>query len=62
VIQENIEVPDMEKRGPARKGEKWGGAEGDARRILNLTDGSEKPLGNGTRWSSRRAAARSRSG
>ena len=27
------------------EGEKWGGAEGDARRILNLTDGSEKPLG-----------------
>ena len=44
-IQENIEVPDMEKRRPREKGEKWGGAEGDARRILNLTDGSEKPLG-----------------
>lgn len=24
---------------------KWGGAEGDARRILNLTDNSENPLG-----------------
>jgi hypothetical protein len=45
VIQENIEVPDMEKRRPREKGEKWGGSEGDARRILNLTDGSEKPLG-----------------
>jgi hypothetical protein len=45
VIQENIEVPDMEKRRPRKEGEKWGGAEGDARRILNLTDGSEKPLG-----------------
>jgi hypothetical protein len=45
VIQENIEVPDMEKRRPRAPGEKWGGAEGDARRILNLTDGSEKPLG-----------------
>jgi hypothetical protein len=45
VIQENIEVPDMEKRRPRAPGEKWGGAEGDARRILNLTNGSEKPLG-----------------
>jgi hypothetical protein len=44
-IQENIEVPDMEKRRPREPGQKWGGAEGDARRILNLTDGSEKPLG-----------------
>lgn len=45
VIQEDIEVPDMEKRRPRAEGEKWGGAEGDARRILNLTDDSEKPLG-----------------
>jgi hypothetical protein len=45
VIQENIEVPDMEKRRPREPGQKWGGAEGDARRVLNLTDGSEKPLG-----------------
>jgi hypothetical protein len=44
-IQENIEVPDMEKRRPRKAGEKWGGAEGDARRILNLTDKSEKPVG-----------------
>ena len=44
-IQENIEVPDMEKRRPRAPGEKWGGAEGDARRILNLTDKSEKPVG-----------------
>ena len=44
-IQENIEVPDMEKRRPRKEGEKWGGSEGDARRILNLTDGSEKPAG-----------------
>ena len=44
-IQENIEVVDMEKRRPRKEGEKWGGSEGDARRILNLTDGSEKPLG-----------------
>jgi 3-keto-disaccharide hydrolase len=44
-IQENIEVKDMETRRPRKAGEKWGGAEGDARRILNLTDNSEKPLG-----------------
>jgi hypothetical protein len=44
-IQENIEVPEMEKRRPREAGEKWGGSEGDARRIVNLTDGSEKPLG-----------------
>ncbi len=42
-IAQDIAVPDMEKRrGPK---EKWG-VDGDkARRILNLTDGSEKPLG-----------------
>jgi hypothetical protein len=45
VIQEDIEVPGMEARRPRKDGQKWGGAEGDARRILNLTDGSEKPLG-----------------
>ena len=45
VIQEDIKVKDMEKRRPRKEGEKWGGSEGDARRILNLTDGSEKPLG-----------------
>ena len=45
VIQENIEVPDMETRRPREPGQKWGGAEGDARRVLNLTNGSEKPLG-----------------
>jgi hypothetical protein len=44
-IQEDIAVPDMEARRPRKPTEKWGGAEGDARRILNLTDGSEKPLG-----------------
>jgi hypothetical protein len=44
-IQETIEVPDMETRRPRKEGEKWGGSEGDARRILNLTDGSEQPLG-----------------
>ncbi|EON77233.1 hypothetical protein ADIS_2313 [Lunatimonas lonarensis] len=42
-IVEDIEVPDMEeRRGPK---EKWGVVEGKNRRILNLTDGSEKPLG-----------------
>ncbi|MEK6782165.1 MAG: DUF1080 domain-containing protein [Bacteroidota bacterium] len=42
-IVEDIAVPDMEKRrGP--KG-KWGITEGKERRIKNLTDGSEKPLG-----------------
>src|SRR4051812_12077162 len=50
-IEENIEVPDMEKRRPRKEGEKWGGSEGDARRILNLTDGSEKPAGEWNRMS-----------
>jgi hypothetical protein len=57
-IQENIEVPDMEKRRPRKADEKWGGAEGDARRILNLTDGSEKPLG---QWNTMVIEARQRS-
>jgi hypothetical protein len=56
-IQENIEVPDMETRRPRKAGEKWGGAEGDARRILNLTDGSEKPLG---QWNTMVIEARGR--
>jgi hypothetical protein len=58
VIREDIEVPDMEKRRPRKPGEKWGGAEGDARRILNLTDGSEKPLGD---WNTMVIEARGRS-
>ncbi|MEM1135877.1 MAG: DUF1080 domain-containing protein [Bacteroidota bacterium] len=42
-IVENISVPDMqERRGPKAE---WGITEGKKRRILNLTDGSEKPLG-----------------
>ena len=45
VIQEDIRVPDMEKRRPRKEGQQWGGTAKDARRILNLTDGSEKPLG-----------------
>ena len=56
-IKENIEVPDMEKRRPRKEGEKWGGSEGDARRILNLTDGSEKPLG---QWNTLIVEARDR--
>jgi hypothetical protein len=42
-IVEDISVPDMEKRrGPKAE---WGITEGKQRRIVNLTDGSEKPLG-----------------
>jgi len=45
-IGENIEVPDMDKRRPRKDpDQKFGGGPADARRILNLTDGSEKPLG-----------------
>jgi hypothetical protein len=42
-IVEDIEVQNMEKRrGPK---ENWGITEGKERRIINLTDSSEKPLG-----------------
>ncbi len=42
-IVEDIKVNDMEKRrGPK---ENWGITEGKERRIINLTDGTEKPLG-----------------
>jgi hypothetical protein len=45
-IQENIDVPDMEKRRPKKTpAQKYGGGPDDARRILNLTDNSEKPIG-----------------
>lgn len=44
-IHQNIEVPNMEKRRPKGKNQKWGGKKGESRRILNLTDDSEKPLG-----------------
>lgn len=44
-IGENIEVPNMEARRPKREGQKYGGGPKDARRILNLTDDSEKPVG-----------------
>lgn len=42
-IGEDIVVPDMERRRGPR--EKWGADEGHARRIANLTDGSERPPG-----------------
>ncbi|MEM6317857.1 MAG: DUF1080 domain-containing protein [Bacteroidota bacterium] len=43
VIVEDIKVDDMvERRGPQKE---WGITEGKKRRILNLTDGTEKPLG-----------------
>jgi hypothetical protein len=57
VIHEDIKVENMETRRPRRAGEKWGGTEGDARRVLNLTDGSEKPLGE---WNSLVVEARGR--
>src|SRR6185503_11800215 len=42
-ILEDIRVPDMEaRRGPPSE---WGITEGKARRIRNLTDSSEKPVG-----------------
>ncbi len=42
-IAEDIHVDNMvERRGPQ---ETWGSTDGKARRILNLTDDSEKPLG-----------------
>ena len=42
-IVEDIRVPDMERRrGPPSD---WGTTEGKARRIVNLTDNSEKPVG-----------------
>lgn len=42
-IVEDITVPDMvERRGPK---EEWGITEGKNRRIVNLTDNSERPLG-----------------
>ena len=42
-IVEDIEVKDMENRRGPKEG--WGITEGKKRRITNLTDGSEKPLG-----------------
>lgn len=46
-IVEDIRVPNMEaRRGPPAE---WGITEGKARRIVNLTDGSEHPVGD---WNS----------
>ena len=42
-IVEDIEVVDMEQRRGPR--ETWGITEGQARRIINLTDDSEHPVG-----------------
>lgn len=56
-IHENIEVPDMAARRPRKEGQQYGGTDGDARRILNLTDGSEKPLGE---WNTMAIEARAR--
>lgn len=44
-IEENIEVPDMEKRRPKKENQAYGGGPNDARNVKNLTDNSEKPLG-----------------
>ena len=44
-VGENIEVPDMEKRRPRNEGQAFGGGAKDARHIFNLTDDSEKKLG-----------------
>jgi hypothetical protein len=42
-IVEDIRVQDMEKRRGSK--EEWGTTEGKLRRIINLTDGSENPVG-----------------
>jgi hypothetical protein len=47
----------MEKRRPRKEGQNWGGGPTDARRILNLTDNSERPLGE---WNSMAIEARGR--
>lgn len=45
VIGEDITVENMTERRPKREGQEYGGTEKDARWIKNLTDDSEKPLG-----------------
>lgn len=57
-IEEDIQVPDMDTRRPRKDDQQWGGSEGDARRILNLTDGSENPVG---QWNTMVIEARGRS-
>jgi hypothetical protein len=44
-IGENIEVPNMEERRPRKENQAYGGEATDARRIIKLVDGAEKPLG-----------------
>lgn len=45
-IHEDSSVPDMDKRRPKKDpSDVFGGKKGNARRIINFTDGSEKPLG-----------------
>jgi hypothetical protein len=44
-IGENIEVPEMATRRPREDGQAFGGDAKDARRIVKLVDGAEKPLG-----------------
>lgn len=44
-IEEDILVDYMTQRRPRKEGQAWGGSQGDARRILNLTDSSEHPVG-----------------
>lgn len=44
-IGENIEVPNMEERRPRKESQAYGGDAKDARRIIKLVDGAEKPLG-----------------
>ena len=56
VIGEEIEVPDMEaRRGPRAE---WGSTEGKKRRILKLSDGAERPLGE---WNDIRIVCKDRS-
>lgn len=55
VIGEDIEVPDMEaRRGPRAE---WGSTEGKRRRIVKLSEGAEKPLG---QWNTLRITCRGR--
>jgi len=56
-LGENIEVPNMDARRPRNVGQAWGVGENDAKRILNLTDDSEKPAGE---WNSMVIEARGR--
>jgi hypothetical protein len=47
----------MAARRPRKEGQQYGGTDGDARRILNLTDGSARPLGE---WNTMAIEARAR--